>query len=380
MKVLVVMTARLVGGAELYVERLTRALAQDCAFTVAAASHPALEDLRAHLGRWATVRAFPFDQARALPGLAPILRALADQQDVVHLVSNHPASRLGIGLAFALGGRRVPLICVEQRATPVADVQVPRWLAPALPTLFRWSRRGAARVVAVSRQSAACLTQDYGLPPGRIDVIYNGTDLDALRSAPASTLRQELGLTAAQPVVVTAARLAPNKGQRYLVEAAPAILARHPHAHFILAGDTDDGGAVARQIAAAGLDAHFSLLGHRPDLANVLTAGDVFVLPSLAEGFALALVDALACGLPVVATAVGGAPEVIQPGRTGWLVPPADAPALAQALNAALALPPAERARWRAAAQATAAQFSTPHMAAQTLALYRRVSAAPTSS
>ncbi len=104
-----------------------------------------------------------------------------------------------------------------------------------------------------------------------------------------------------------------------------------------------------------------------------MQGSDVFVFPSLAEGFGLVLVEALAAGLPVVATRVGGAEELITPGVNGFLVPPADPEALAAAILNVLTLDPTALTAMRAAARQTAARFDLTHTAAQTLALYRRL-------
>jgi glycosyltransferase involved in cell wall biosynthesis len=170
--------------------------------------------------------------------------------------------------------------------------------------------------------------------------------------------------------VLSVARLLPNKGHRYLVEAAPEILMRFPDAHFIFAGDGGERVALEGRIVALDLTGRFSLVGFREDVEDVLRAGDVFVLPSLAEGFALSLVEALAAGLPAIATRVGGAAEVIQDGINGFLVPSGDAPALAEGVIRALALDDAGRQRMSMAARATAERFSLEAMAERMFAIY----------
>ena len=135
------MTARTVGGAEIYVERLTAALADACRFTVALSDHPELADLGRRLAGHAEVLTFPFDRAGALPSVTRHLRQLGRAADVIHLNSNHPGSRLGILMGFALPGAGRPVVCVEQGASPIAAVEVPGSIAWALPALFRWSRR-----------------------------------------------------------------------------------------------------------------------------------------------------------------------------------------------------------------------------------------------
>ena len=366
------MTARTVGGAEIYVERLTAALADACRFTVALSDHPELADLGRRLAGRAEVLTFPFDRAGALPSVARQLRQLGRAADVIHLNSNHPGSRLGILMGFTLPGAGRPVVCVEQGASPIAAVEVPGSIAWALPPLFRWSRRSVTQLVAVSEENKRTLVDLYRLPAGKITVVHNGAELTPFRDPSPGTLRAELGLTPDQPLVIVLGRLAANKGQRFLVEAAPAILARFPTTHFVFAGNPEGRGDIEARIRALNLEPHVSLLGFRSDVVNLLRSSDVFVLPSLAEGFSLSIIEALAAGLPVVATRVGGAAEIIDEGRNGFLVPPADAPALSEAVIRVLGLTPEEREGVRRAARETAQRFSFEATARGVLAVYRR--------
>jgi len=374
MRVLLVMTAREVGGAELYVERLTRALAAQCDFTIVLSTHPRLEPLAQRLTKHAQVLRLAIEDQRRLPAVVNAVRALTRRADVVHLNSNHPGSRLGILFGFALARAGAPLVCVEHRVSLLDDIIVPRALRPFLPRLFRWSRRAAARVIAVSKQNAELLTSYYGLHPDKITIVHNGIDLPDFKESDIAqaraALRAELGLPEQAIVILTLARLAPNKGHRYLVEAVPEVLRPHPNVHFVFAGEHDQAEPVIAQIKALGLESHVHLLGFRSDAHHLLAASDFFVLPSLAEGFSLALVEALAASLPTVATDVGGAGEVIQPGQGGILVPPANSAALAAALNHLLSLDEAEVQRQRQAARRAAQRFSTQAMAEKTLRVY----------
>lgn len=376
--VLLVMTARTVGGAELYVERLVAALDGPCRFTVALSDHPELAELAVRLASRCNVMTFPFDRSSALPAITRQLRQLGRAADVIHLNSNHPGSRLGILMGFALPGSGRPVVCVEQGASPIAAVEVPASLAWALPTLFRWSRRAVEQIVAVSEQNRQTLNGLYRLPAAKITVVHNGVDLAPFRDPPPATLRAELGLAPDRPLVIVLGRLAANKGQRYLVEAAPAILARFPKAHFVFAGNPEGRADIETGIRALGLDAHFSLLGFRSDVVNLLRSSDLFVLPSLAEGFALSIIEAMAAGLPVVATRVGGAAEAIADGRNGFLAPPGDAEALGQAVLRALSLDPPARAEMCRAALETAQRFSFEATAQGILNVYRRAVARAT--
>ena len=377
MRVLIVMTAREVGGAELYVERLTRALAAQCDFTIVLSTHPRLEPLAQRLMRHAQVLRLAIEDQRRLPAVLNTVRALTRCADVVHLNSNHPGSRLGILFGFALARAGAPLVCVEQRVSLMDDIIVPRALRPFLPRLFRWSRRASARVIAVSKQNAELLTSYYGLRSDKITIVHNGVDLPDFKESDIAqaraALRAELGLPEQAIIILTLARLAPNKGHRYLIEAVPEVLRTHPNVHFVFAGEHDQAEPVIAQISALGLGSHVHLLGFRSDTQDLLAGSDFFALPSLAEGFSLALVEALAAGLLTVATDVGGAGEVIRDGEGGLLVPPAASAALAAALNHLLSLDEAEIQRQRQAARQAAQPFSAQAMAEKTLRVYSEV-------
>ena len=273
-----------------------------------------------------------------------------------------------MGYVLPRSGR--PVVCVEQGASPISAIAVPPSIAWSLPTLFRWSRRSVARIVAVSEENKRTLVNLYRLPADKITVVHNGADLTLFAEPLPGTLRQELGLTPDQPLIIVLGRLSPNKGQQYLVQAAPAILARFPTAHFVFAGNPSGRAPLEDSIRAAGLESHFSLIGFRTDVANLLRSSDLFVLPSLAEGFSLSIVEALAAGLPVIATRVGGAAEIIQDGREGFLVPPADPEALAQAVSCVLGLDLASKEHIRQAARARSASFSIATTAQKMLDIY----------
>lgn len=358
LSVLLVMTARTIGGAELYVERLVSALATNCRFTVALSDHPEMAELAGRLAQRVPVLRFPFDRALQLPRAVHQLRELAIRSDVIHLNSNHPGSRLGILMGFTLSGLGRPLVCVEHGVSPLSAVKIPASVAWALPALFRWSRRTVAQIVVGSEENRQRLVALYRVPADKIMVVHPGFDPVPFAVSDPPTLRQELGLTVAQPLIIVLGRLAANKGQRFLVEAAPMILARFPSAHFVFAGNPEGRADLEQQIRALGLERHFDLIGFRSDVVNLLRSSDLFVLPSLAEGFSLSIIEALAAGLPVIATRVGGAEEVLEDGRNGFLVPSANVEALGEAVLHVLSLDAPAREQLRQAAQETARRFS----------------------
>ena len=210
-----------------------------------------------------------------------------------------------------------------------------------------------------------------GISADKIVVITNGVDTRRYRqSAEREATRAQLGLSAGERVVAVVATFKTQKGHRYLIEAARNPASEFPNARYLLIGDGELRSEIEGQIAAAGLEASFCLLGTRSDVPNLLAAADLFVLPSLWEGLPMALIEAMAAGLPVVATDVSGTRGVMLHGETGLLVPPGDAAALAQAIAALLAEP--ERAARMGAAGRLRVEryFSARKQAADHLALF----------
>jgi glycosyltransferase involved in cell wall biosynthesis len=181
-------------------------------------------------------------------------------------------------------------------------------------------------------------------------------------------MRAALGVPADAPLVGMIAALAPHKDHATLVEAARRV----PGAWFVAAGTGPTAEAVRAQVAQAGLAERFLLPGFVDDVPALLGALDVFVLSSYLEGLGTSVLDAQAAGVPVVATRVGGVPEMIEDGRNGWLVPARDPAALADALADALARPDEGRRR-AAAARETVRAFDRARTIEQTAALYREL-------
>jgi glycosyltransferase involved in cell wall biosynthesis len=215
-------------------------------------------------------------------------------------------------------------------------------------TRFNGKRRLICRVLArctdlslaVSQGVKDYLLQEIGLDPAKIRVVANGVDVAAIDAArPGPAVRRDLGLLENVPVVGLVGRLDHwGKGHKELFTAMAQIRARHPvHALMVGGGRRID---EVRQVAASlGLAGQVHFLGQRQDVPDLLNAMDIFVLPSYSEGVSLALLEAMAAGLPVIATAVGGLPEVVTDGQTGLLIPPRDAAALDGALTRLLSDP-----------------------------------------
>lgn len=202
-----------------------------------------------------------------------------------------------------------------------------------------WVDRQIGRMVdkyiAVSHAAERHLVRNKRVPKNKIRVIHNGRDLDRFASANPNrriATRAALGLTD-EPTLLTMARLDDQKGHRHLIDALAILAPRRPNLVTLLAGDGPLEQSLRAQCAALGLTDRIRFLGYRRDVAELLEAADIIVLPSLYEGLPLAAIEALAAGRPMVATEVDGTPEVVIHERTGLLVPPANPVALAAAIE-----------------------------------------------
>ena len=208
---------------------------------------------------------------------------------------------------------------------------------------YRVAGKWARRVIAVSGALRESIIRERHLSESKVRVVHYGIDLETYAYRERSSLRDELELRRSDPVIGTVARLGYEKNQGDLLVAAAGIRKTFPKAHVVLAGDGPERSALEARAGELGLGHNVHFLGFRRDVRNILNGLDVFVLPSLYEGFPNAVLEAMACGLPVVATNVGGTSEAVIHGCTGLLVPPSDPPALEEALGALLANPALRR-------------------------------------
>jgi glycosyltransferase involved in cell wall biosynthesis len=203
--------------------------------------------------------------------------------------------------------------------------------------LDRFHLRWMDHVVCVSEAQAAKVRR-AGVRPERISVIHNAIDAARFQE-PDERYRAKLLRYFRQPrthIIGAAGRLSPEKGFDVLIEAAKLVLSEHPSAGFVVFGDGAERACLQQQINAAGIGSSFILAGFRADLDRFLPHFDLMVLPSHTEGLPNAVLEAFGAGVPVVATAVGGTPEVIEDGESGFLVPAGDAEKMAERISVSL--------------------------------------------
>ncbi|MEU7689320.1 glycosyltransferase [Microbispora hainanensis] len=213
---------------------------------------------------------------------------------------------------------QVPVIVTARRTQGYLRPKKP-WTSAAERMVNAMSDHVVANSAAIADGTRAV----EGVPAHKVSVIYNGLPPSAFH------LAEPEPVDTALPVVVCVARLSENKGQRFLIEAAALLARRNRPCTFLLVGDGPERERLRAQADAAGVDVRF--LGFRQDTDGLLARADVVVLPSTAEGLSNAVMEAMAAGRPVVATAVGGTPELLE--DRGVLVAPSSPQALADAIG-----------------------------------------------
>ncbi|HYW71087.1 MAG TPA: glycosyltransferase family 4 protein [Pyrinomonadaceae bacterium] len=220
------------------------------------------------------------------------------------------------------------------------------------------------RIVAVARASGDRLVGNLSGLRQRLSVIPNGIDAGKfnLDSRGRTRTRRELQIAASARVIAMVARLTPSKGQLDLVQQFPQLLAQFPDAKLLIVGapafnqEHDYAAGLERAIHDFGLSECVQLLGARDDVADIMRAADLLVVNSASEACSLVILEAMACGTPVLATSTGGTPEIIEHELNGWLVPWQDRQAMSEAI-AKLLSQPALRAELAACARARVASF-----------------------
>ena len=268
--------------------------------------------------------------AAALPFLARLRRRFAF--DLIDAHFAYPDGLAGLLVGRVLG---VP-VTVTLRGTE-SRLARSRLHRPQIARVLRQ----AERVIAVS-QSLADLASTLGTPPERLRVIPNGVDVERFQRGPRAAARRRLGLPLDAPLIVSVGGLTERKGHHRVLAALAHILPKHPEVLFAAVGgpsvEGDTGPLLRRMVAELGLGERVRLPGavRHDEIAGWLQAADLFCLSTRNEGRPNAVLEALACGLPVVTTAVGGNLELVQSGRDGFVVPFGDEGALVDAVLTAL--------------------------------------------
>jgi glycosyltransferase involved in cell wall biosynthesis len=295
--------------------------------------------------------------------LARLIKQL--KPDIVHAHDPHGIAMAALALSMSTELAKPPL---------VASRRVDFHLRGS--ALSRWKHRQVDCFICASDAIRNLLVSD-GVPAARAVTVHEGVDLGRVAAAPPANVHEDFWLPHHAPIVGNVAALVPHKGQRHLIEAAALVVRQVPDARFVIAGDGELRPALERQIKDHHLEKHVLLAGFRPDVLSLHKAFDLFVMSSVTEGLGTSLLDAMACGKPVVATTAGGIPEVVAHGETGLLTAPRDHEAMAEAI-VRLLKDPELRTRLGAAGLARVRKrFSAERMVQQTLRVYQRVALHP---
>jgi glycosyltransferase involved in cell wall biosynthesis len=294
--------------------------------------------------------------------MARLLRQ--DRPDIFHAHLTWPfACKWALAAASAA---RTPVIVATAQLFGEVDLDASRrtqaWLLG----------RQFDRVIAVSQDTHDRLHRELGWPLERLTVIPNAVDVERYRDRGGAD-RSSLDDSTGRPVVLVPARLEPQKGHRYLLEAAREL----PGVRFACAGSGSLTAELTEIAERLGVADRVAFLGYRDDIADLLSGCDLVVLPSLDDGLPLALIEASAAGVPVVATDVGGTGELVVAEKTGLLVAPRDPRALAQAVARLIAEPALARRLGAAGRQRARQHFSTDSMVEAVEGEYRRLLARP---
>ncbi|MCL5057638.1 MAG: glycosyltransferase family 4 protein [Actinobacteria bacterium] len=210
---------------------------------------------------------------------------------------------------------------------------LPGWKVSLFAASERFLAGYTARIIAVSEALRRELIDREGVRPERVVTVYNGIAPEAFCSGPdREYLERVTGIPAGRKLVGTVARLAPQKGLKYLLNAASLLSARGEELSFVIVGDGPLRKELEKEVSDLDLPGRVFFTGQRRDVDRLMPCFDVFVLPSVSEGLPLTILEAMAAGRPVVSTRVGGIPEVIEEGVSGLLVDPGDIEGLARAI------------------------------------------------
>ncbi|MBL8817476.1 MAG: glycosyltransferase [Planctomyces sp.] len=302
-----------VGGAEVLLDQMVRRMSDEFRFVVA------VLDEVGEIGERLRRDGVTVHHLHREPGIdrncAQRLKAFADQQQVSILHAHQYTPFFQAMLSRGLVGRR-PVVFTEHGR------HVPDLPSRKRMIVNRLLLRKRDRLIGVGEAVADALIKNEGLPAQRVEVIYNGVDLNRYQHTDASArelIRAEFGFNSTDFVAVQVARLHDLKDHETAIRAMKVVCEEVPHARLLIVGDGDCRSRIEQLIEENQLEFNVVMAGARNDVPDLLAASDLFLMTSISEGIPLTLIEAMAAGLPVVSTAVGGIPEMIESGVSGYL-------------------------------------------------------------
>ena len=291
--------------------------------------------------------------------LSRVLKQLKPQ--VIHAHDPHGVAIAATALSIASPSPQPTLVASRRIEFRIAQNSFSKW---------KYGRVDC--FVAISEAVRHRLVAD-GIAREKTTVVHEGVDVERIVHLPTANVHAAFYLPTHAPVVGNIGALVPQKGQHHLIDAAAIVVRAVPDSRFVICGEGELRSALEEQIKRKHLERHVFLAGFRPDVLELLKGFDLFALSSLQEGLCTSLVDAMAASKAAVATRVGGVPEVVADGETGFLVPARDHEALADRIITLLK-DDARRARMGEAALKRARErFTMERMVEGTLATYERL-------
>jgi len=235
-----------------------------------------------------------------------------------------------VGRPAAVLARRPVLSTIHNIRDPVSG-----WRDAVRRRLDYWTARAlCTEIITVSEAQRQVYIRATGIDPARVETHISGVDTDRFRPDPTARtrLREELGITADTTLILTIAMLRPGKGVDDALDAVARVRKQSRKFRFVIAGDGIERPRLERTASLLGLESHVQFLGLRGDVPALLAAADIYLCPSHFEALSTSVLEAMSAGLPVVATEVGGLPEIVTHNRTGLLVPASSPDTLAAAL------------------------------------------------
>jgi glycosyltransferase involved in cell wall biosynthesis len=283
------------------------------------------------------------------------------QPDILHAHDPHAVAMAATGLSIAALSPRPPLVASRRIEFRVARHSFSRWKYSQVDCFLAISRAVRERLIG------------DGIPSFKVDVVHEGVDVERIVDLPSGNVHAVLFLPSQAPVVGSVGALVAQKAQQTLIAAAALVVRQVPDVRFVILGEGELRPSLEEQIRHLHLERHVFLAGFRADVLELMKDFDLFALSSTHEGMCTSLVDAMAARKAAVATAVGGVPEVVADGETGFLVPAHDENAMADRI-VALLRDPSLRQRMGEAGLARARRlFTVERMVSETARVYERL-------
>jgi glycosyltransferase involved in cell wall biosynthesis len=281
--------------------------------------------------------------------------------DIIHAHDPHGVAMAATALSIASPSPEPPLVATRRIEFRIGHNSFSKW---------KYGR--VACFIAISEAVRERLISD-GVPRQKTTVVHEGVDVERIVHLPTANVHSAFFLPTHAPIVGNIGALVTQKGQQHLIDAAAIVIRAVPDARFVILGEGELRPVLEEQIKRKHLERHVFLAGFRPDVLELLKGFDLFALSSLQEGLCTSVIDAMAASKAVVATRVGGVPEVVADGETGLLIPSRDHDALADGIIKLLK-DDTRRARMGESGLKRARKlFAVDHMVEGTLAVYERL-------